>query len=304
MERKLVRQGNERNRSFTTTLPREWVRNNQLDETLRINLDVVDNKIVIAPAKTKDEKVILNATNIAFLIKKIIAEKYKLGINEIEIKFRNICTLDLIREVVEKELIGFEIFEQTKTRCVIRDVAKDEVEAFEKVFERSLHTLSNISDEIICAIKEDDREYLKRVIEKDKDLNKLIFFCERQLNKRSQIYHGKIQFYFFLLERIENIGDTQKGIAKIYLDEKVGMSKGTLSVLVELNKRIKEFNQILFSKEFDHLRIKEFFDNIQKTRSEVIGLLNKKNNDLKYLYYLSSMIQYLKGAIRATYTLK
>ena len=167
-----------------------------------------------------------------------------------------------------------------------------------------MHTLSTITDETIKALKEDDRSYLKRLIAKDKDLNKLVFFCERQLNKKSQEYHGKIQFYFFLLERIENIGDTNKGIINFYLDQKNKMQDSTIKVLEEINKRIKEFNKIIFTKQISYEEIKEFFEKLQKTRNKLLQLYSPRNKDIKYLYYMGSMIQFLKGAIRATYTLK
>lgn len=304
MERKLIPQGTNRNRSYTITLPMAWVKHNGLDKSLKINLEVVNNRIIIGAKELRESKSHIEATDLDFILRKLIGEKYKFGIDEIEVRFKDSKTLDIIRSMVEKELVGFEIFEQTKNSCIIKDVAKESVEDFEKSLRRTFYLLLGLSEETLESLKRKDSDNLKRLIARDQDLNKLIYYCERQLNKRSQEYYGKVQFYFFLLERLENIGDMYKGLSSFFLESKEPFNKATLNVLEELNKKLKGFNDLFFSLKLEPRLVKSFYDGLGAVRVDLLNLYNKKNTNVKYLYYLGGLFHILNSIIRCLYSLK
>ncbi|MBU1975617.1 MAG: hypothetical protein KKG59_04405 [Nanoarchaeota archaeon] len=304
MERKLIPQGTKRNRSYTITLPMTWVKNNGLDALLNVNLDIIDNKILIGTEKIFKTKTTIDATNLDFIIKKLVAEKYKKGIDEIRINFKDTSTLNLIRDLVEKELIGFEMLEHTRTHCIIRDISKSCVESFEKTLRRCFHVLHDVGNEVVEATSKQDYDYLPLIKNKDLDLNKLTYFCERQLNKKNQEYFGKIQFYFFLLERIENIGDMYKGICTFMLESKKPMQKNTIKLIQHLNQTLQSFIELFFSDNFDYEQAQDHYVDQREFRLKMLDHYNPENPDLKYMYYIGSLVQANLGMTRCLFSLK
>ena len=101
MERTLIPQGNERNRSYTITLPSEWIRNNNLAKQRTVTLDIINNQVIIAPIAIHETETTIDATTLNAIIHKLIVEKYKLGLDIIKIRYDDKGTLSKIRNIVE-----------------------------------------------------------------------------------------------------------------------------------------------------------------------------------------------------------
>jgi len=304
MEKKIITQGTERNRSYTITLPMKWVKNNRLDKTLKVNVEVANNRLMVSASRLMESKIKIDATNLAFIIKKLLGEKYKLGVDEVELIFEDAKIGDMIKEYVQGALMGFEIFEESKDRLVIRDISKETVEDFEKTLRRCFHLLLVIGEDTEEAVRKNDVKYAERVVRKDRDLNRLVFFSGRQLSKRSQEYYGKIQFYFSLLERIENIGDTYKGMCAFFVESGKPLKKETINIVAELNRKLREFVEIFYSHKSSYKAVKDYFEDVRKVRLKVLQLYTHKNADVRYLYYIGGTFQILNGMVKVLYTLK
>lgn len=302
MERTLIPQGNERNRSYTITLPSEWIRNNHLAKKRTVNLDIINNRVIIAPSIIEDTETTIDATTLNAIIHKLIVEKYKLGIDIIKIKYDDKGTLCKIRSIVEKELMGFEIFDATATSCTIRDIAKESIEDFNTTLRRAFHLLSTLSKEAYDALEKNDKILAQQVIERDAELNKLIFYCERQLNKKSQEHFGKIQFYYFLLERMENIGDNWKGLLIFHKNEKRKMTQETLFVLKEFISKLQEFERLYFTEQLNYRDVNSYYTGLRTLRLRVLALY--KTNKDTYLYYIGGLVHLHLGMNRALYSIK
>lgn len=302
MERTLIPQGNERNRSYTVTLPSDWVRNNNLAKKRTVTLEIMNNQVIITPQTTHESETTIDATTLNAIIHKLIVEKYKLGIDIITIRYDDKKTLSKIRSIVEKELMGFEIFDSNATSCTIRDIARASIEDFQSTLRRSFQLLLTLCTEAYTSLDENDTAHAKQVIERDVELNKLIFYCERQLNKKSQEYFGKIQFYYFLLERMENIGDNWKGLLTFFTDEKRKISLPVLSALKELLTKLKDFEKLLFAEKLDYDDVNAYYTGLRSLRLRVLALY--KTHKDTYLYYTGGLMQLYLGMNRALYSIK
>jgi len=196
MEKKLTAQGPKDRKSYTVTLPIEWVKKEKLDRIKQVELDIVGNKIIISPHKNIREQVLINGDDYCNCIIKVIQGLYRSGVIEIKLFFSDSKLLNQITQIVEK-LIGYEIIEQKKDYIIIKEITKENDEDFRVIFRRIFLLLLGYSE-----IEEIEQADLL-----DKNIKKLINYCERILIKKGHTEFTKIPLYYLILDRFEKISD-------------------------------------------------------------------------------------------------
>lgn len=197
MEKKLTAQGPNGRKSYTVTLPIEWIKSENLDKSRSVELNVVGSNIIIRPNMQKDTIVNLNIDEYSNSIVKVIPGLYRNGTDEIKLLFKDSKNLEKTTELIEKKLIGYEIIEQKKNYVVIRDITKESEDDFKVIFRRIFL--------MILELPEVDDE--KQINSIDKNIKKLINYCQRILIKKGHAEFSKIPFYYLILDRLEKICD-------------------------------------------------------------------------------------------------
>ncbi len=210
MEKKLTAQGPKDRKSYTVTLPIEWVKKEGLDRARTVELNVVGNKIIVAPSKEAEQSISINGDDYADTMIKVLQGLYRVGVSEIRVSFSNTKLLKDIIDILETKLIGCEIVEQKKDYIIIKDITKESEEDFKVLFRRIFLLILELSE---------SRDNLQ-IHALHKNIKKLINYCQRILMKKGHSEFTKIPMYYSLLEKLEKISDEYEWLLKLLLQQK------------------------------------------------------------------------------------
>ena len=197
MEKKLTAQGPRSRKSYTVTIPIEWIKQQHLDKTRSVELEIVGNKVVISKCSDPERTTIIKEKEYKKTIVKILQGLYRYGVSEIKIFFDTNNFLGDILDIVEKRLLGYEVVEQKKDYVIIRDIVGESTENFMTVFRRIFLLLMQLSE----ASDPTEVSSLARTI------RKFINYCQRILMRKGHADYRKTPIYYLILDRLEKIGD-------------------------------------------------------------------------------------------------
>ncbi|MBW2997721.1 AbrB/MazE/SpoVT family DNA-binding domain-containing protein [Candidatus Woesearchaeota archaeon] len=210
MEKKLTAQGPKDRKSYTVTLPIEWVKKEGLDKRRQVELNIVGNKVVISPRKGAGERVLIDGDDYASSLIRVLQGIYRSGVDETKLRFKNSKILEETSDIIEQKLIGYEIVEHKKDYLIIKDITKESEEEFKTVFRRLFLLLLELSES-------EDAVQIKIV---DKNIKRLINYCQRILIKRGHSEFLKTPLYYLMLDRLEKIGDEFKWLSCVKITKK------------------------------------------------------------------------------------
>lgn len=288
MKRNIVKHGPS---TLTISLPAKWVKENNLHSKSSLDVEEKGSQLIIN-SKKEDEFIKLSVD---------IKNNYRTGIRYINCSYRKGCDeltlyyddpdyIKTIEKCLSEEVLGFEIIKQGKNSdkniCIIRDIPGTKFEEFDTVFERIWIILISMSEDLISAIKKNDKKSLDSFSNIDKRMNKFTNFCIRVLNKRGHPMYKNIPVYYRFLRCLEELADYYKNLALELSEKNIKPSKNFLDVLISLEESLK-------------LLFKSFYkfndENIEKilgdTKSRILVIENNKNNktDLLINNFLSSI---------------
>jgi phosphate uptake regulator len=210
MQKRITAQGPKDRKSYTVTLPIEWVKKEKIDKNRSVELNVVGNTVTISSQVEEQERVIVNGEDYRGSLIKVMQGLYRAGVNEIKVNFESNSTLEECQSITEKYLIGYEVIEQKKDYLVIKDITRESEEDFKIIFRRIFLILLEITGN-------EDQAQMNSL---DKTLKKLTNYCQRILIKKGHIEFRKIPFYYLILDRIEKISDEYRWISRLKMTKK------------------------------------------------------------------------------------
>ncbi len=236
MEKKLIALGPKTRKSYNITLPIDWVRSQGLDKSKKADLEIIGNTIIVRPFAKEVKRVVLDIKQIPHSYNRIIQILYKKGIDEIKVVNANPVIINTVSEIIEQRCIGFELIDQGRDYCIIKDVAKESVENFQVLLRRSFLIVLQLAEET-------GPESVKNL---DKSLNKITAYCQRLLSKQGYSDFENVNNYNKLCTELEHIGDEYKHA----YDSKIKIGKDNLHFLKQAYELFYKFNQ----KEFDSIQ--------------------------------------------------
>ena len=199
MEKKLTAQGPKTRKSYTVTLPIEWVKGEGLDKSKIVELNVVGKKVIISSSKDVENRFCVDGQEYKNCLIKVLQGLYRIGVNEIQISFEDIKLVEICNDIVEK-LIGYETVSHSKNCLVIKDITGEAQESFKIIFRRIFLLILEMTD-----IR--NKVQLEVI---DKNVDKLINYCQRILIKKGHVEFRKTPLYYLVLDRLEKIADELK----------------------------------------------------------------------------------------------
>lgn len=219
MKRKLVWQGNS---SATLTLPINWVREQGLGEGAEIEVVPSGEHLIIGAKKNKTiRKISLELkTPVGSAVKKLIANLYRVGYDEIELTLPDKETEQHVQSCLWKELVGFESVKLSEKVILLKDIADLDPECFPMMFKKSFLLLLAFGREVLSHLKEKDSKSLEQAILRDLEINKITNLCRRLLHKKMNDRRKMITFAS-MLRAMEKTGDCLKELAAFCVENKV-----------------------------------------------------------------------------------
>ncbi len=175
--------------SYMVSLPKSWIKKNNLDQVDEILLDIDNDIIKLMPKKYTEEHRVVKAVvgklpkyDESFLRRFIIA-LYIQGLDEIVIQDKVISpkVVGRISRIVH-DVIGMEIIDAGEDRIVLRSLTTTEFD-IEGVLKRMSQIISGIMESIVDSIRIDDREGLKEIAKLEEDTDRLYMLAVRLENR-------------------------------------------------------------------------------------------------------------------------
>lgn len=246
--------------SFTVTLPKKWVQENNLQNKDHIIFEEIkgSTNLMISSNNSIEKKSVVNLTindETESAIRTMITNAYRTGYDILEIKYINKKFLKIIKSIVENNLLGFEIVEESERKCIVENIAEPNAENYNNIFLRILHIISTM-------FKEDED-----VVKLSKNIQKYDNFCRRAMSKR-KFNEEKNLLYWHLFTTITH---ATRYVVFLERDNNSNMSKQVKSYYNEAKEYYELLKKTYLKKDIDGL------DELQKLEKE---LVHKKGNDL------------------------
>jgi len=180
--------------SYMVSLPKDWIRINELKQGDEIYLRVEDSVITLYPKRFKEEAKIAKVEIEGLplqderFIRRYIYALYLQGLDEIIIRDKNINTrmLSRISDIV-KNLIGMEIIDASDGIVVLKCLAGTDFDVF-GVVKRMTQIIRSMLATLIEALVKNDNEILREIKNLEEDSDRLYLLAVRQEHKLIREY--------------------------------------------------------------------------------------------------------------------
>lgn len=212
------------------SLPRKWCLSNNIKKGDELEVDAKGNSVTITTDRIPEtKKCVLDITKLPKMKRRSICAAYLKGYDEIEIIYDKPEYIRVIQSILP-EFTGYDIVQQEKNRCVIKQISKPTAEEFESVFNRLFLILNDALQTLIDGISKKDSEELKTIQFIEGSINKFSNFCRRIVNKEGYNPIDQNGALYFILTNLEFLGDEYKNLSQ-YLIEKKKMDKELIPIL-------------------------------------------------------------------------
>lgn len=206
MKRKLVKQGAA---TLMVSIPSKWARKFNLGKGDELEVEEEGNKLVLGLEGKKFKKEVeMSLSSMAeSSIRTVITNAYRLGYDKIKLNFDNKNAMAIIKEVVEKNILGFEIIRKNDKSCEIENVTEPSTEQFNNIFSKvfmNIEDLFVITESRLRGEKQDFEDLERNILKYDN-------FCRRVISKsgtnenaqmrwafHAQLIHAQRNIYFML----------------------------------------------------------------------------------------------------------
>lgn len=150
------------------------------------------------------------------LVDRFMARSYQKGYDEILFIHNNPLLLETIKTKVH-ELIGYEVVEEDAQKCLIKSITGKIELDFDHSLQRAFLLVKLMLEECQQYYQQGNLEALEKLEDKDLEVNRMTYFCLRQINKEhyeSKERTQQLRVLYYLVEILEDLGDAVKKLAK------------------------------------------------------------------------------------------
>ena len=280
MKRKLVKQGNS---ALTITLPSSWVKKFNLKPGDEVDVEEVGKGLVVQNDKDfKQQKVSIKLSDDPDLAERQIGHAYKKGVEELEVSFDNPHLIKSVYSALNA-VIGYEVVNQGKNFCTIKNIASQNEEDFDSVLRRTFLITLQLADESYELISKNKKESLEDLLFLEKLNNKLTDFCKRILNKKGYKDSTKTTYIYCIVWDLEKIADDYKEIIKYVLNNPSKLDSEVIQLLKEANSYFREYYELFY--ESNDSKMKIFFLKKNNLLKKIMTKLEKSNTCNSYILF-------------------
>jgi len=288
MKRKVIQIANS---TQLVSLPRKWCKKYGIKKGDEMEVEERGSEILISTERSRETELKeINAEQYGKMLSRCIHAMYKQGVNEIKIRYEKKSTLKIIQDSLGKETVGYEVIDQGKNYCYIKNVTGN-LEDFNSILRRTFLMLINMAIESLDHIKMHDYEYLNNVAFLEVSNNRFTTTCRRSINKKysgTYKYNGPI---YYIIEELENIADQYKYLCN-YLynihDNNIKINQEVLDIYQRTNKILGSFYRLFYK--FDEKLLEEISIDRKINVEKSLALFNKKMNNINYVVLHHQMV--------------
>ena len=199
MRRRIIELGHN---CMVMSLPSKWVKKHDLKKGVELDVSVEDNQLVILPEEERKKplEIEIDIENFAeSAIRTTLVNLYRIGYDKIHLNYTG--DKDKLNEIVNDNLLGFEIFNEKDDRYIIESVSEPNYDDFDKIIRKIFFMMMSAINEIgkpdvlqqVMKIQRYDN-FLKRCI-----MKRIIDIKEKTFMWQflSELIHVSREFYHF-----------------------------------------------------------------------------------------------------------
>lgn len=245
MKRKVVKHGSA---TLTVSLPSKWAKKYSIRAGDELEIKEEKGKLTITTDKSYEtiKECNLDLDACGAISQSCIGALYKGGADAIRLAYTKPEGMQAIDNAL-KDLLGFEIMQQQKNSCVIKEISTFGQEEVDSMLKRTFLLLISIADDSLNSLKEGNRELLQKIIERDIIINKFANYCRRIINKKGIAKIKDVPMTYYVIEEVEKLGDEYKHLCRYILDNHIKISNSELFRIFEgVNKLFSDFFYLYF----------------------------------------------------------
>jgi phosphate uptake regulator len=286
MKRKAIKLGSN---SLLVSLPSNWVKKHGIRKGDELSLEEKDGKLILhstsAPA---NQRAAIDITELKHLTKRALGALYKKGYDEFTINFSSHEELEQAYEVIREEFTGFEVVQHGKHHLVAREISQPHADQFDTVLRRQFLVIKDFGSETATALASGDHAWLKRLVLRDKDVNKLADFCRRLINKQQAAQTATA--LYCIVEQLEKISDRYRDISGYASEQRLKPGKALLQAYADTNAFVDQFYQCFYQFSLPSLNAfsakrKELLASLDKARAKL------RPEEQRVLYWLEDIVE-------------
>lgn len=241
--------------TLTVSLPMKWVEINNIQAGNELEVVEGGNQLTLSTVEILKEP-----RKVSFHVdaplhrgaRKFVYYSYKEGFDEVYLTFDDSKTLERINKEVDN-LIGFEVVNQRKDSCVVKNVATPLDSTLPDLINKAFLITISMSEDIFNAFKNKDNESLKNIGLQELTQNKLSLASLRIMNVNG-IKLKRLGPLYTLVSELEGVADYLKYICQYYKDKSIYFDSQTelffKEVIITLKESYGEFR--VFNLETSH----------------------------------------------------
>ncbi len=287
MQRKVIKQGND---TLTITLPRKWTGQYNIKAGDDLEVEVREGSLVLSTEKSAAMQALdISISTPKDFLKRFIDVPYRHGYDEIKVSFDDPKVLPLVQAETEN-LLGFEVVDQGKRTCVLKNVAQAMESEFDNLLRRIFHLTKTTWEEALSATKTGSFDELENVKNMERINHKLTNFCERVLNKKGYTERHKTTTIFYLVAQLEVIADELRDICVTVRDYKLKMSPELYKLFKEVGILFDAMYQLFYK--FDHKKVVAMTAKEKELVRQCLDMIvQKKGAEVLVLHHLLSLVR-------------
>ena len=188
--------------TLTISLPVNWVKDNNIRKGDELDLLVKGKELRLGSASKTDfmsTQISLTSNNSRYIFQ-IIRNLYLIGFDEIKINYKDNKILSTIQEVSNK-LIGFEIVEQKKNNCTIKNLSTGIETQIDPLLRRIFLLNKSLFETTIDQITNKEFE-INNILNLRDNIKKLLNLYRRIITKKKVFSPIKNRSIYIILIRI------------------------------------------------------------------------------------------------------
>lgn len=206
MKRRLVKQGAT---TMMVSLPANWIRANKLEKGSEVELNEIENNLIISKDikdTIKETEITLN-NSLESSVRIIITNLYRENFSRIKINFKDKKSLLILKEIIDDQLLGFEIIKKAENYCIVESITDPTGEQFDNIFSKLLLNIEDLFDLTEQYFLGEKPEFIKtenKIKEFDNLCRRIIYRenypkSELRVDFHSELIHGQRELYLLLL---------------------------------------------------------------------------------------------------------
>lgn len=273
------------------SLPRKWALKHGIKKGDEVEVLEDGKCITVTPPGDKLElkTTDVNLSGIEGFLNRVIGLLYKIGYDQITIRYSSPEYVSIIQKSIQEDMIGYEIVEQHPNMCVIKTVAASSEGEFDAILRRTYLLLKSMLEGLATTMETGDKKSIPSLRFLEKTNNKYTAFCRRVINKKGiQGVHNTI--FYALVEEIEKIADQGKYLCDDLLDQKT--AKAEKDVL-DLFKQVVELYNKTYDLHyaFDIKKLAGLFELRKQLIARSRKIMNAEKTNPLVVHHSMSMIQ-------------